>query len=129
MIQETATHSVGRRVVRYFWDGPVIESETDPGWNDRIELEIRHDEAHKRYRAMIYKIQARKEQTYTMTRFTIFETPSALVMTAPIARFSERSFSVFAAEVIDACESLLSSGTETIAGSLLSEAVNYSVRL
>lgn len=123
----TDTRVAARSKISYSWDGPAIDDENDPGWNERIELIIRHDTDRKRYTATLYKVAARREAGYTMTRFEVFGSPTATVLTKPVGRFSEKSFLEFEAGALNICAQLIEADYDTTACDLLRQASAYAL--
>lgn len=128
MINATATRTFRDRRVTYSWEGPAIEDEKDPGWNECIQLVISHNKDGKCYTATLYKVAIGKRDTYSMIRYEVFGSPQALVLKKHVARYSDNSFSLFESEVLDKCDELVSYGPDVpggLAGMLLRDALSY----
>ena len=128
MINATATRTTDDRKVTYQWEGPAIPDKNDPGWNECIQLIISHDKDRRCYNATLYKVAIGKRETYSMIRYELFSSPSALVLKKPVARYSGNSFSLFESEVLDKCDELISYAPDVpggLAGTLLRDALGY----
>lgn len=126
MITDHATRTESDRKITWHWDGPAIEDEKDPGWHKRIQLIISHDKDYKRYSARLYSVDVRFERGYTMTRFGVFTSASASVMSKPASRFSHNALVLFESEVLAECELAVERDSYSAVTGLLREALGYS---
>ncbi len=88
MINATATRTSRDRRVTYSWEGPAIEDEKDPGWNECIQLVISHNKDGKCYTATLYKVAIGKRDTYSMIRYEVFADTNRAVTRIGIGGYS-----------------------------------------
>lgn len=123
-----AKRKTGDRSVLYTWRNSVMNQcyhePNDAG--EQVELHIWHDTKRKRYMAALNLAwwQPRTDTGFSVTLRFPFEHPSVQVNSAPVARFSEKSFAQFESDTLAtlATTDLLNGGT---VADLLNKALSY----
>lgn len=84
-----------------------------------MNLYAYHDKGRKQFRAYVQLVEWSERSGCSMERFTIFQAPSATILTAPVGRYSAGAFAQFLADVRSECQALAHYGDESTAGELL----------
>lgn len=122
-IFDMAKQKVKDRGVKWSWSGPKGEPDSSgDAWGERVNLHAWHDKERKQFRAYVQLVEWSERTGCTMERFTMFESPTATILTVPVGRYSAGAFSQFLAAVRDKCAELAAYGSEGTGGELLRKA-------
>jgi hypothetical protein len=126
---ENAIATYRDRRVTYAFDGPVLEPEACDGvevWHERVKVSCDHDRDRKAYVARVSWCKAAERNGYTMEQTAIFTDPLVEIFRAPAARFSEKSFDAFCANVQALCVAIEAEPElHGVAGELLRKARSF----